>query len=276
MADLSTAAPSVPQAQLVDAKGIPTTAWYSFFVTLWQRTGGAVASLSPLLDVLISSPGALVYRGATAWTGLKAGLQYQVLRAGEAFPDWEFLDGKSFGNQPANEFFAAPDGVGGEPAFRVLATGDLNSIAGQIPGTVNNDAATPGNVGEYVFADIEYAARVSLSNSVTHDITSIQLTEGDWDVWGNFVSAPDNTTTTSSIKAWINTQSVTDPQAPNKGAYALLQTAIGATLFQALPLGMMRVTVAKGATQNVYLTAQVAFAVSTLSGYGFIGARRRR
>lgn len=107
-------------------------------------------------------------------------------------------------------------------------------------------------------------------------MTSINLTAGDWDVWANVGTAPAGGTTTSIIRAWINTASATDPGAPNAGAYVLEQQAIGAGLGQVMPVGMTRITVPAGPAQAVYLSAQVTFAVPTLGAYGSLQARRAR
>ena len=151
------------------------------------------------------------------------------------------------------------------------ATGDLTAqlaaLNGQYPGNTGNLGANPGNIGEYV----TNSGSAGLTSGLAADVAHIDLIDGDWDVWGSFVSTPAGGTTQSQIRAWINTASATDPGAPNKGAYVTLQQTIGAGLSQCLPVGSIRVE--GGVT--VYLTANVTFAGSTLTGEGFIAARRR-
>lgn len=262
----------VPQAPIADAKtGNATPVWYSFFLNLWNRTGGALGTLSPMLDTIADVPGSLLYRAASQWLGLNPGQQYQVMRMGADFPEWDALDGNSFGAQPKGEFFASPPNGAGAPSFRALAGVDLSPIQGQYPAALA--AAIAGNLGEYVFSQIAAGAAVALTSGMPADITNIVLTPGDWDVWGTLVIAPAVTTTQSDIKGWISEVSATDPGPPNNGAYCELQTTIAAGLRQALPIGTQRLLVPSGGA-TVRLSTQVTFAVSTLGAYGFLGARR--
>jgi len=265
---------SVPGLHITDAKGNMDAVWYQFFVAIWLRTGGATGSVAIQLDSIDNNVGATLYRGATAWQGLSPGAQYTVLQMGVQFPDWGFLQGHNFGPQSQNYFLAGPSSGGvGTAAFRAINSADLDVLNGQYPGTTTNDNAGAGNIGQ----DISSAASaVSLTTATPKDITSISLSPGDWDVWGNFTSAPAGSTTQSDVRAWINTVSATDPGPPNGGCYAELQMAIAAGLSQTLPLGMMRVTIPTGPNLTVYLSAEVTFLVSTLTGGGFLGARRRR
>lgn len=259
---------------IADSRGMPPAAWAQFFVNLWTRTGGATPSnaTSVQLDTISNVLGAILYRGLTVWKGLVPGAQYKVLRMGVEFPEWDSLDGNSFPSQTENRFFASPDGTAGIPGFRDIVTGDLENVAGQYPGTDTDDSAAAGNVGEYFTG----TATTSLANGVAKDITSISLTPGDWDVWGNFTSLPAGSTTQTNIQSWVSTTSATDPTPPNGGAYAQLQTSIGAGLSQTLPLGMTRIEVTAGPNVTVYLSALVNFAASTLSGSGLLAARRAR
>ena len=147
-------------------------------------------------------------------------------------------------------------------------------FGGQLLGSGTNDNANAGNVGEFVSSTVLVGSAVALTTGVTANITSISLTAGDWDVWGNVLTNPAATTTTSNIVGSISTTSATLPTAPNGGAYAQLNTSIAANLPQALPTGTTRLSLS--ATTTVFLVTQVAFATSTMGAYGFIGARRRR
>ncbi len=56
---------------------------------------------------------------------------------------------------------------------------------GQLPGTATNDSATAGNVGEYISS---YTFSNAFTATAWKDLTSIPLTAGDWDVWGQLSS----------------------------------------------------------------------------------------
>lgn len=267
----------LPGLQLVDTKGNVVGVWYAFFLNVYNRLGGATGSISIQLDTITSTLGSLLYRATAGWAGLDPGTSGQVLKMGSEFPAWGTVDGSSFSNQGPNSFLAGPStGSPARPAFRPIVTADLNDTAGEYPGTPTNDTAAAGNIGEYISSQVGSGSAVSLSTGTSADITSIILTPGDWDVWGNLTTAPAGTTTQSDIKGWINTVSATDPTPPNQGCYAEIQTSIAAGLSQTLSTGMMRVSVPTGGPQTVYLSTTVAFATSTLSAYGFLGARRRR
>src|SRR6266436_3159933 len=54
-----------------------------------------------------------------------------------------------------------------------------------VVGTVTNDNAAAGSVGEYVESNIAFASATSLTSNTAKTITSISLTAGDWDVSGS-------------------------------------------------------------------------------------------
>jgi hypothetical protein len=185
------------------------------------------------------------------------------------------LTGAAFGVQQPGLFIASPTGNPGTGEFRTIETSDLP--AGQLPGTDTNDNANAGNLGEYIASQVALANAVNLTSATPTDITSIQLSAGDWDVWGSIATAPDASSTTSAINGWINSESATDPLSPNGGCYCNLpDQSIAAGDSVTLPLGMMRVEVPLGSTQQMFLTANVTFAISTLGAYGILAARRAR
>ena len=145
---------------------------------------------------------------------------------------------------------------------------------GGIVGTTTNDDADAGNVGEIVESTVLVGAAVSLTTATDADITSISLSAGDWDVWGLVSFSPAGTTTISSLIGWISSTSATLPTSPNEGAISTFNLTFTTGATQDISVGMKRISVA-GAT-TVYLSAQATFLVSTMDGYGYIGARRVR
>jgi hypothetical protein len=93
----------------------------------------------------------------------------------------------------------------------------LAALNGQYPGNTGNLGANPGNIGEYPTPGHGTLVPFTISGD-SYDVAHIDLLDGDWDVWGSFVSTPAGGTTQSEIRAWINTASATDPGAPNSGA----------------------------------------------------------
>jgi hypothetical protein len=148
-----------------------------------------------------------------------------------------------------------------------------------IVGTTTNDDAAAGSVGEVISSFVAVGSAVSLSSGTSKDITSISLTAGDWNVWGAVGTNPAGTTTTSIVNCGINTTSNTLATFPGSIGSAGAGRSYSSA---ALPAGGIAIadippTVLKlSGTTTVYLVANVTFAVSTCSGYGFIAARRMR
>ena len=163
--------------------------------------------------------------------------------------------------------------------FNSAATGNTLQVSGvtvsrgQFPGTSTSDNATAGNVGELIESSIASGSAVSMTTATPANITSISLTAGDWDVWGNVWITLNGGTTTTQLIGAINTTSATLPTAPGAGAYTQLNTG---TVGQpwGWPAGQRRISIS--GTTTVYLVGQASFSGSTLSMYGYIGARRVR
>jgi hypothetical protein len=143
-----------------------------------------------------------------------------------------------------------------------------------IVGTTTNNNAAAGSVGELIQSTVLAGSAVSLTTATTANVTSISLTAGDWDVWGSVWFVVNGGTTTSIQIAAISVTSATLPTAPGSGAMAQVQMAAGGGSTQGMPVGMARTSLAS--TTTVYLVAQSSFSGSTLTAYGYIGARRVR
>lgn len=140
-------------------------------------------------------------------------------------------------------------------------------------GTQTNDSATAGDVGEFISSNAASPGS-SISNNTAVNVTSISLTPGDWDVWGvtGFIAAAG--TTVALIATGINTTSATMPTSPAAGGVQQVQATLTVAGEQVLSAGRTRVSVAVVTT--VYLVAYATFAVSTMTQYGYLAARRMR
>jgi hypothetical protein len=154
------------------------------------------------------------------------------------------------------------------------------SILGYKTGT----NVSAGYVGEYICAQVtnggsptgcatNTSTPVSLATNTPVNIASISLTAGDWDVWGSVGFLPAGTTTTQNLQGWISTSSATNPVPPNYGAYFYQPISYAAGVAPFMPVGTRQINVSS--TTTVYLEAQAGFSVSTMTGYGFLAARRR-
>ena len=152
----------------------------------------------------------------------------------------------------------------------------FNTTTGVV-GTTTNDSAAAGSVGQLISSLIPEASAVSVTNNTRRDITSITLTAGDWDVWGNVAFDSGTATNLVLLYGWMNTASATFPDTSffstqQFGSSGLVTTA--ATFGFVIP--SQRITVANSTTTTIYLSVFATFSVSTLVGYGNIYARRRR
>lgn len=147
---------------------------------------------------------------------------------------------------------------------------------GQLPGTITNDNANPGAIGEFIAAQTPVSGGV-LSGGI-YTIADITLTEGDWDVWGTMNFAPGPATDVTIITAAISTINAGySTFGPETGVLASIAATFptGATLF--LPTGMIRQRVAFTSLTIMYLIASASFTgAATMPIGGFIAARRVR
>lgn len=156
------------------------------------------------------------------------------------------------------------------------ATSLTFSSTSGIIGTTTNDSAAAGSVGETISSSIVIGSAVSLTNATAADITSISLTAGDWDVWGDIHFTGGSTTIVKDIIGWISTTSATLPAANlyNIVNYGVTGVTIFANASASFNVPQIRLSLASTAT--VYLSGYSDFTTSTCSGFGNIIARRRR
>lgn len=170
-------------------------------------------------------------------------------------------------------------GTGVGTALGATVTGSGGIVLGTAPtittpnivGTATNNNASAGSVGEYVTAT---GTAVSLTTGTAANITSISLTAGDWDVWGSVLWQPAGSTTMTGWNAQISQTSATfSPALPSPTAFTeAFAPPAGSIEAGAVPL--QRISVAS--TTTVFLVANAAFSVSTLTASGILSARRRR
>lgn len=150
-----------------------------------------------------------------------------------------------------------------------------NLTLGQLPGTATNDNAATGYVGEYIQSVVVQGSPVSLTSGAGANITNISLTAGDWDVWGIVGFIPGSTTNYTLLIGSISTTSAT---AGTIGTFGRADHAFGAGIVggnnNCFAIPTLRLSLS--ATTTVYIVVNSNFTVSTLSGYGSIGARRVR
>ena len=156
---------------------------------------------------------------------------------------------------------------------------DILSVAlgNGLPGTLTNNNAAAGIVGELDSSIVLIGAAVALTTGATADITSLVLQPGDYDVWAEVWTTPGAGTTTASIACGINTTTVSIPSVPSlNSSKSSFNVALAANVDAQLPISSCRISVATATTTTVYLSINAVFGVSTLGAFGKIMARRRR
>lgn len=151
---------------------------------------------------------------------------------------------------------------------------NFSPSTGGIIGTVTNDNTNAGNVGEYVSSLIVAGSAVSLSNSITANITSISLTAGDWEVTFEGYFAPAATTSITQLLGSISTTSATLNQTPgNFGQYQVPAQVPGTSANVCIQCSNRY---SLSTTTTLFAVAFAAFTVSTMTVFGGLRARRIR
>jgi hypothetical protein len=154
-----------------------------------------------------------------------------------------------------------------------VMTGALTptQVAGIVGTTAANNAAA-GSVGEFVTA--QQTGNIAMTSGTPINLTSINLTAGDWDVWGLFASG----FSVGGFVAEAALSLVAGTLPPSAGTfgffYPLLSLTVANISAYSLPIPISRLSIA--APTTVYLVAQTAFGSGTSSGNGYIAARRVR
>jgi hypothetical protein len=140
-------------------------------------------------------------------------------------------------------------------------------------GTVAQDNAPPGCVGEVLFTSV--TTGVAIGQTVPVNIATLALTAGDWDVSGVvYFTAQTNPT---SITAGISQTSAALPTTANVLAgVASISQQQGNMQSGAFFVNAGRCRINTNASKSVFLIVQLTGAGASAAGMGYIGARRAR
>ena len=140
-----------------------------------------------------------------------------------------------------------------------------------IQGTGTNNNAAAGSVGEFVSSVVATGSAVSLTNNTAANVTSISLTAGDWDVWGNITFIIGGVCTL--IVGWTSSTSSTAPDASLTASERINSTGSALT---GAGITVPYARYSLSSTTTVYLSAVASFSTSTVTVCGGIYARRAR
>ena len=144
-----------------------------------------------------------------------------------------------------------------------------------IVGTTTNNSAASSYVGEFVTSVIPLASAISLTSLTVANVTTISLTAGDWDIWGNVGFTGGASTTVLALFGWVSSANATLPDA---SLYSSVISNPASTLFAVSPVcfSVPGQQFKLSGTTTIYLSVDASFAVSTGTAFGGIYARRRR
>lgn len=146
-----------------------------------------------------------------------------------------------------------------------IAFANVTGINTAIPGTITNDNAVVGNIGEFVQALVPVGTPVSLSTGTAKNVTLIAVLSGDWDVSANAnLSAASATQTGSSAGISLTTGAL-----PTDGSecYSGVVTTVLSEV-DTITLPTKRVSAASFAAQNqVTGVASTDIVTSVANGY---------
>ena len=202
--------------------------------------------------------------GATAWTSTMTNGQVVIGSTG-ATPTAATL---TAGNNISITNGAHSITVAGS-LTPTLTNVTFSPTTGGIVGTTTNNNASAGTVGELISSTIAFGSAISISTATPKDLTSISLTAGDWNVWGNIGYNPSGNLT--QWYAWISSTSATLPDLSLANATSV---SAGSTGFQGISAPTLRLSLAS--TTTIYLSGNVVISSGTCTFFGGIYARRVR
>jgi len=139
-------------------------------------------------------------------------------------------------------------------------------------GTTTNDNAAAGSVGELISSVVAAGSAISLTTATPANITSISLTAGDWDVWGNVNFSWNITAANVNMFGWSSTTSAT---LPDRSLYNSETIIVGGAGNSVDGFSIPSIRYSLPGTTTIYLSCEATFN-NTCNACGGIYARRRR
>jgi hypothetical protein len=153
-------------------------------------------------------------------------------------------------------------------ALGAVVTGSYALQTATIIGQTSNNAITAGNLGEQIRSAVARTT-ISLSNGTVANITSISLTAGVWDVSGIVQFSGSGITGTAYLMSITTTTTGSGTNADSQ-----VQSPTNPTLLADNSLSIPSLRMTFNTTTTVFLTAQAAFTVGSVTAGGRISATR--
>lgn len=154
-----------------------------------------------------------------------------------------------------------------------------DSQGGSLPATATNDDASAGTVGEYLDAELASGSAISLTHATPANVTSLELSAGDWAVYFDAVFTGNAATQVWYLVASLSATSATIDASPGRidaryvspDSFAIYN--IGFNTFTAR-VGPVRISLASATT--FYGVVQSGFSTNANTAYGLLRAWRER
>lgn len=207
------------------------------------------------------------YWNGVAWVQLSSGGSGTVNSGAQNQVAWYATTGTAVSgllNQPNSVLVT---NAGTVPSLQTTLPASLTIPIPDIIGVADASNAFTGSVGEFISSVIPLASALTLSNLININITSITLSAGDWDVWGNIsILGPD----IQACFGWTSTVSGTTPDA---SLYNAINNA--GSLFN-FHFSVPQLRYSLSTSTIIYLSTQSKFSSGTTIACGGIYARRVR
>lgn len=157
------------------------------------------------------------------------------------------------------------------------AIAGVKTFTGQLigKGTATNDSAAAGYIGEAIRSGVSSPSQVEAVNNQFKDITTIDLTAGDWDVSGVVEFNLDaGSLSTNQMQAVISAYANNTTTDHSNGSNLVYAVSSGGGVFYAAAIPPIRITIASPTT--IHLKGLLAFSGGPPHLFGFINARRVR
>lgn len=237
------------------------------FPLIWT-TGTRPASPATGTMGYNSSLGQYEYWNGATWLQFAAGGSGSVNVGSVNELAWYASSGASVSGLTTGNNGILVTNSGGVPTISSTLPSSLTIPTPNILGITNGSNAAAGSVGEYVDSVVNFASRISLADEISANVTTISLTAGDWDVWGN-VGFTCSANALQICTAWISSLGATIPDSSLFNQNSAINVAS-----QGVQTPTVRYNLTT--TSTIYLSAQSHFTSGTCGACGAIYARRRR
>jgi hypothetical protein len=238
-------------ASAVQINGNTTLSAGTFTVSIGQSTVQALTAAS----LVLASPLNAQYGG----TGVN----------GSTAANGSLLIGNGFGYGLATLTGTASNLI----VTNAAASITLQAQGKQLPGTTTNDAASSGNVGEFIRYNLGSGIAAFLTTGTDATVVGSSVLTGDFDVWGTLYLTVGAGCTVTNVLATISNSGGTTASPLSQATQINFPISIVGPVTWAMPVGASRWS---GTASGANICVNATFAGGTCRAYGTIEFRRRR